>query len=167
MLGSQYHTLELIYFSHLWPTRPNQLEECVLCNKISNGEWIQFGQCDCLIHARCYKLSKEALLKCPVCKISMLIEHSGQPNDGTMRSMQTGECLWFTKYWESTKVKTVLNIRFPLRLDFQHSTERPVLITDQPYIFIFSPTITKILQWANKNRAFSKFRVIFWGQIFT
>ena len=58
---------------------------------------------------------------------------------------------------------------FPLRLDynFQHWTERPVLITDQPYISIFFQTLTKILQWAYKNRAFSRFRVNFWGQIFT
>ena len=39
-------------------------------------------------------------------------------------------------------------VRFPLRLDynFQHSTERPVLITDQPYMFIFFQTVAKILQ---------------------
>ena len=36
--------------------------------------------------------------------------------------------------------------RFPLRLDydFQHSTERPILITDQPYTFIFFLTGNKI-----------------------
>ena len=41
------------------------------------------------------------------------------------------------------------------------STEGPVSITDQPYIFIFFQTVNKILQLANKNRAFSKFRVNF------
>ena len=45
--------------------------------------------------------------------------------------------------------------RFPLRLvkNFGHSTGRPVLITDQPYMFIYSPTVAKIPHWADKNRA--------------
>ena len=91
MLDSKYDVLKLTYYSHPWPARPNQLEECPICHLISNGEWIQFGQCNCLIHARCYKLSKEKLPKCPVCKISMRIEENAQPNDGIMRSMETGE----------------------------------------------------------------------------
>ena len=32
---------------------------------------------------------------------------------------------------------------------------------------IFSPTVTQIFKWADKNRAFSKFKVIFWGEIAT
>ena len=37
-------------------------------------------------------------------------------------------------------------VRFPLTLDcnFQHSTERPVLITDQPYMFIFPQLLPKL-----------------------
>ena len=53
----------------------------------------------------------------------------------------------FTPY-KQLLLLTYISNRFPLRLDknFQHSTERQVLITDQPYIFIFFQTVTKILQ---------------------
>ena len=65
--------------------------------------------------------------------------------------------------------KWLINNRVPLRLfeKFGHSTGRPDLITDQPYIFIFSQTVAKIFHWPVKNRAFSKFRVNFWGEIVT
>ena len=40
-----------------------------------------------------------------------------------------------------------------------------MLESDQPCIFIFLPTVTKILKWGDKNRAFSKFRVNSQGEI--
>ena len=59
-----------------------------------------------------------------------------------------------------------ISIRVLLRLSvfLAHSTEGPPFNTDQPCIFIFLPTVTKILKWADKNMAFSKFRVNFQGE---
>ena len=60
----------------------------------------------------------------------------------------------FFKTNSDTAVVIALHTRFPLRLDwnFQHSTESPVLIIDQPYMTIFFTTVTQILQRFDKNR---------------
>ena len=59
--------------------------------------------------------------------------------------------------------------RLPLRLDLKigHSTKGPIWITDQPNKSIFFLPGTKIYHWADKNKAFSKFRVNSRGQILT
>ena len=36
------------------PFKPRYLEECPLCEKISNGNWIQLAQCDCKVHQACH-----------------------------------------------------------------------------------------------------------------
>ena len=36
------------------PVKPPMLEECQLCHKIENGNWLQFCQCSHMTHVICY-----------------------------------------------------------------------------------------------------------------
>ena len=60
----------------------------------------------------------------------------------------------FKKRSSSNTIGGPLHIRFPVRLvwNFGHSSGSTVLITDQPYMFIF-PQLTQIVHWADKNEA--------------
>ena len=55
-------------------------------------------------------------------------------------------------------------VRLRLEKKNAHSTKGEVLNTDQPKLVISSLTTSKILKWADKNRAFWKFGVNFRGQ---
>ena len=48
-----------------------------------------------------------------------------------------------------------------------HSAQSLTLSTSLCFILIFFPTCSQILKWVDKNRAFSKFKVNFWGEIAT
>ena len=71
--------------------------------------------------------------------------------------------VWYIK----VNFKPVNRVRVRLYWKVAHSVQSPTLSTNQPYILIFSPTLTQILKWVDKNRAFSKFKVNFWGEIVT